>query len=133
MQKRIRITAAQRNAVVLLRARLAEKGCAVFKVASWCRKHRLDFVAVSKDEPSRLLLVRPKQNGSLEVRAYCVSMSFNQDMRDCIKMVQKNSRCAIVLNARALPRKPRTPDSWENYLSRPALREFRLLQGFPLH
>ena len=66
----IRTTLTQRRALEGIRIFVAEQGYRIFPVATWYRRHKLDFIAVPTNGSQQLLLIRPARTGVVEIRPY---------------------------------------------------------------
>jgi hypothetical protein len=128
VHKPIRTTLAQRETIALLKTQLAERGHFIFPVAPWYRRHRMDFVAVPKQFPQQLLVVRPMRDGSVSVRPFCAPVLYSS-LRKRLPCLGKRTPAKIRWSNRQLPyaRREWHWGWWHAYLSQSALREYRRL------
>jgi hypothetical protein len=123
---KIRTTAQQREGLTLLRRRLAEQGYLIFEVASWYRRHRLDFLATPKRSPLEFVVVRPMRNGSLSVRPYSSPVHY-RSFRELLGQIKAG--CPIRWSNRQLPLKKGIRGLSFTYLPRSAEKEYARLMG----
>lgn len=117
--KPIRTTATQRLALQQLQKRLAERGYWIFPVAREFRRHSLDFIAIPKDEPWRLLLVSSQRNGSLQARPAFVSVLHRENVAF---MKQLKLACKITVSRKQLQNVP-----WVSFLTTQSHKEYSAL------
>lgn len=111
----VRTTQAQRDALKLVKARLAEQGHYIFPVTKSYRQHYLDFIATPKDFPQKFVLVRPRKNGSIEVRPYCAPVLYTNTRKLLLDLMRRSS-VPIRWNNKQLPAGKHRPDWWHDFI-----------------
>jgi len=118
----IRTSALQRQLLLAVRTCLIEKGYLTFPVAMWFRRSRLDFVAVPKQNPQRLLLVRPGRDRNIELLSYAgIDLFLRVHLESEIPYKEK-----LVWDMDLLPGKLASED-WKLFISRRCLYELSVL------
>lgn len=112
----------QRKQLASIRKLLAEKGYQIYPVATWFRRSAHDFLAVPREHPNMLLLVRPGLRRKNEIRYYGYRGSYYH-----IKMYldARASVCGNMVWGPQLPAKDKAND-WQTFVSRNCLKELRL-------
>lgn len=115
----IRTTRAQRERLETLKARFGEWGYYIYDVASWYRRHRLDFVALPKMEINRgkILVVRPGKGGVISVRPFQRPGDYFHLKTKLISLAEKKPELMIRWSNRRLPYAQQRPDWWDQYVA----------------
>jgi hypothetical protein len=124
----IRATKEQRAALQLLRSRLGERGYFIFPVADWYRQHRLDFVAVPKEQHLRsaIVLVRPRKRGVISLRPFCRSGEYHR-IKILVGELGAYTNVPLRWSNRQLPYGRQRPDWWPDYLTPTSRKQLALL------
>lgn len=122
---KIRTTVNQRSTLSELKKRIAELDHYIFPVAPWYRRHHLDFVAVPKRFPEKILLVRATQNGNVSIRPFT-----NSSTRNGIRHQLQKIRFPVPArwNGVKIPSREGS-QGWHEYLSRSSRMEYAQLTG----
>ena len=120
-----RTSVKQREALTLLRRDFAERGFLIFPAPKWCKHHALDFVAIPKEWPQQLVLVRPLTKGGISVRPYS-SPSAYESVRKFLRERAKRYPVQVRWNGRQLPYVAAGRD-WSSYVPRAHRDEIRMM------
>ena len=118
----VKTDALQRKQLACIRRLLAEKGYQIFPVATWFRRNQHDFLAVPREHPNMLLLVRPASMRKNEILYYGYRGSYHHIKQH---LDAHASTCGKMVWGRQLPAKDNAND-WQTFVSRNCLRELRL-------
>lgn len=118
----IRTDASQRKTLHAVRLLLAEKGFQIYPVATWFRRSSRDFVAVPKENPQQLLLVRPGQRRTIEFLSYT---GIDAWVRNYLE-ARSDANDRLVWEKKLLPVKD-AAHGWETFISRNCKRELYTL------
>lgn len=118
----IKTDALQRKQLASIRRLLAEKGYQIYPVATWFRRSVHDFLAVPREHPNMLLLVRPSSRRRNEILYYGYKGSYHHIKQ---YLDAHASTCGSMVWGRQLPAKDKAND-WKAFVSRNCQRELRL-------
>lgn len=117
----VRTTLKQRKELQAVRRELALMGYQIYPVALWFRRSQYDFLAVPRQHPNLLLLVRPTHRQKIQIMYY----AFKGLYRYAKATFDARKDCGKVLWGRQLPAKDKGND-WRLYISRRCLLELTL-------
>lgn len=112
----------QREGLAAIKSELAHMGYQIFPVATQFRRTRHDFLAVPREYPNRLLLVRPTRGRANEVRYYAFLGSYAHAQN---QLEAHKDTCGKMIWAGQLPSKDKSND-WRLYISRNCQLELSL-------
>lgn len=122
-RSKVRAEKATRTTISDLRRHFGEANYFIFPVAPWYRRHKLDFLAVPKSDPTRLILVRPTRNGNISLRPFCSVTLYGEVRRN----LKKRTFLVRVRFSTQLPYETLRLAGWHEYLPRASLQEYRTL------
>lgn len=112
----------QREGLAAIRSELAQLGYQIFPVATQFRRTQHDFLAVPRQYPNRLLLVRPSHSRANEIRYYAFFGAYAQ-VKD--QLERHRDTCGKMVWGGQLPAKDKRND-WRLYISRNCQLELAL-------
>jgi hypothetical protein len=115
-------SAKQRERLAAIRRFLAEEGYQIYPVALWYRRSRHDFLALPRQQPNVLLLVRPAHGRIIEVRYYAYRGSYAR-IREALR--RRRAAFGPIRWGRQLPAKDLRND-WRRYIARQCRLELQL-------
>jgi len=121
-QGTIRTEPSQRKALLAIRKLLAGQGYQIYPVATWFRRSSHDFLAVPRQNPNRLLLIRPTHRRATEILYYAFRDSYHH-IKTYLDAHEKE--CGKMVWGRQLPAKDPSCD-WLTFVSRNCMRELVL-------
>lgn len=126
MSKTVQPTAQQRLAAAILKTRLGERGYFIAPVAPFFRRSDLDFVALPKDRPDCMVLVRPTANNTMVVRPFASGQVY-VELRSFLKTLRNTLDIPLKFGMPQLPHARQRPDWLSQFVPSECLPELAAL------
>lgn len=125
---KIRTTTQQRKLLADIRQTLAEHSYVIFTPAKWYRRNPHDYIAVLRNSKEHLLLIRPGQNGTVEVCRFLLADLYYPGW---LKLVEYKRKSRKVLFKPLLPFRYKKKE-WHDYIHPRHRLEVQLFVRNPL-
>ncbi len=126
---KIRTTAEQRQLLKDIQRTLAEQSYLIFTVAPWYRRNPHDYIAIKRNNPQQMLLIRPAKNGIVEICHYLIVLSYYPEW---VKLIDHKRKSGKVQFRKLFP-KNHQKKQWATYIHSRHTLELQLFAFNPLH